>query len=282
MTTAKTRKTLRALKSLSQTPRADLHVENVYGPLVCKFWYRLYFGDYDYDLYPQGVGQQPKWNSVLGEDGQLVETKPPDWWPWWLEDFSLDEAMGFCYSLYHVEEHGRSWRQPWRYWALENGIAPGQLFCMEVSEPEVSKSGWETVEYDIEWSVQLLEVLPLSPASAAKRWERDLLQASRGRLMWIHEAEQNAALIDSDVSSMYIQQSMYIPGSQASWEVPSGRSFRLQTKLRLHPCASTSIGVEGRDDNGSYEVAMARFVENACKANPRLSPELIKTLEVRL
>lgn len=203
------------------------------------------------------------------------------WWPWWLGDFSIDEALGFCYSRGYVEEYGRKWHQPWRNWAIENGVAPGQLFCVEVTEPEVHKSGWEEVEYDIEWSAELLEVAPISPASAIKRWEHDLRQTARYRLAHVHEAELNAKIIDSDVASMYIQQSLYSPSRSADWEVPSGRCLSLQTSRRLFPCAATSMDTQGRDDDGNFNKAMARFIENACKANPRLSPELIKTLEIR-
>jgi len=246
----------------------------VHGPELCKFWYRLHWGNFDYDLTPEAAGQVPMWNEV-------EDSEPPAWWPWWLSDFDLDTALNINWSGSTVEEYGRSWHQPWRNWALENGVAPGQLFCIEVGAPDVHKSGWETVEHDEEWDAQLLEVSPLSPRKIARLWEADLHRTSTARAMHVAEAKRNAEIVDRDVGSMYIQQLMYFPGHSASWGLPSGRSLVLNTKRNLIPCAATSIGVGGRDDGGNFDKAMEEFIVNACKANPYLSPAVIRTLEIR-
>lgn len=247
----------------------------MHGPELCKFWYRLHSGDMDYDLSPQEAGQVPTWNEV-------ENSEPPVWWPWWLNDFDLHTALGLRFSGNNVFEHGRSWRQPWRNWALENGVAPGQLFCVEVGAPEIHKSGWEVIEYDEEWDAHLLEVAPLSPYKIARLWEADLRKTSTARAIHMLEATRNAELVDRDLGSLYIQQFLYCPsGGSSDWQVPTGRSLVLQTTRHPWPCAPTSIGASGRDDDGDFNKAMEDFVVNACKANPYLSPAVIQTLELR-
>jgi hypothetical protein len=223
------------------------------------------------------VGQPPEWNK----DEDSVQ---PGWWPWWLSDFDVESALGFSHgsSGDYIEEYGHRWHQPWRTWALLNGVAPGQLFCVAVETPSVHKSGWETIEYDVEWDGYLLEVAPISKAAALHRWEHDARAMARWRLAHMQVAAQNAAIVDSDIGRMYIAQHMYVPSRYSdSWGVPTGRSLSLLTTHRLHPCAATCINSSGRDDGGNFEVAMAELIENACKKNPRLTPDLLRSLEVR-
>lgn len=251
----------------------------MYGPELCKFWYRLYYGDHDYDLYPESMGDGPTHCKMV--DGEWESLEPPTWWPWWLSDFDIGTALGISFGDGHVKEFGRTWHQPWRAWALANGVAPGQLFCVEVGAPEVVKSGWEVVEYDEEWDASLLEIAPMSKRGVANRWEDDLRKTARDRALHVREADKNAALIDRDFGSMYIQQHMYCPNSSEDWRVPSGRSLVLQSTRHLYPCAATSMGVSGSDDRGNLNNAMENFITNACKANPYLSPDVIRTLELR-
>lgn len=251
----------------------------MYGPKLCKFWYRLYFGDHDYDLYPETMGESPGRSKLV--DGEWTSTEPPVWWPWWLDDFDIGTAVGISFGDGHVEEFGRIWHQPWRAWALEHGVAPGQLFCIEVPAPVPTKSGWEVIEYDEEWDAGLLEVMPISRQRAAASWEADLRKAAQCRALHMHEAKKNADLIDRDLSSMYIQQTLYCPNGHADWQVPTGRSFVLQTKKRLFPCTATSMGVSGSDDGGDASKAMEQFITNACRVNHYLSPEVIRTMELR-
>lgn len=274
--TTKTRATKKLLRRLTRSLKFEADVVDVYGPKVCYFWYRLNSReDIDYDLGPERMGEQPFWHV----DETSVE---PEWWPWWLDDFEIQGALDIGWSEGLIHECGRDWRQPWRKWALEQGIAPGQLFRVEVPAPDVVKSGFETVEYDVEWAASVVEIQPLPRAVAAKRWAHDLRKTTAARAIHVRVADDNARRIDSDVSRMYIQQFMYEPASShRSWGMPTGRSLRLASKLQLYPVSATCMGIEGRDDQGSQEIAMSRLIEKACAANPRLSPEIIKNLELK-
>lgn len=282
--TTKTRRTLKTLRSLTPPVRHNNDAVNLYGIKLVREWYRLHWGDF-YDLYPVGIGQQPAWNTHSGEwddrGNQLVPPpEEPKWFPWWLSYLDLREALGISYGDGECTEHGHTWNEPWRQWALLNGIAPGQPFCVAHPEPEVSKSGWETVEYDVNYSSYVVEVQEMKPSEVLRLWEHDRRKTMAARAMHVAESKRNAERINADLGNLYIYQGMY-QTSTSSMSFPDGRLLRMETKLRLHPHDSCCVGAEGRDDKGNFDAAMERLIESACKRNPRLSPEVIRTLELR-
>ena len=292
MNTSKTRRTLRGLRKATRS-----YVTNVYGTAVVREWYRLDWGDLNYDLHPTSLGEQPLWKQrEQAAYAQIEEQKlsledsvaaqmnlpryQPEGWPWWLDELDLEEALGLGVSGVEVVELGRSWRERWRPWALENGVAPGQPFCVAHQEPEVSKSGWETVEYDVYYDSYLVEVAPIPQAELVRRWEHDQRRTTIARALHVAQAAKNAVRINQELGQLYIQQSLY--SSERGYSVPRGRALTLRSKLYdMWPCDRCVEGVEGRDDKGDFDNAMHRLIENACAVNPRLSPDIIRNLELK-
>lgn len=282
--TAKTRRTLKMLRKLIPPVRYDSDAVNLYGIKLVREWYRLYWGDF-YDLYPVKIGQNPAWDTVEDERDDAnnqLESGPqePKWFPWWLRDLDLREALDLSYRAGRCEEYGHEWIEPWRQWALQNGVAPGQPFCVAHPEPEVHTSGYETVESDVYYNSYLIEIQELSSAEVLRLWEHDRRKTSAARAMDVAVSKANAERINRDLGNLYIQQSMYQAHSDCM-SFPNGRCLRIETKLRLHPHDRCCVGAEGRDDEGKFEVAMERLVESACARNPYLSPDVIKSLELR-
>lgn len=288
MLTAKTRATKKLLQTLTKKCSRTPSVSNVYGPTSVREWYRLQWGDSQYDLTPSAEGQMPEWKAreIEWEDSQLgkseAERQPPpppvDWWPWWMDDGpDLHDVLGVSVRSPRVMEFGQEWSEPWRHWALTHGIAPGQLFCVEYDEPEVSKSGYEVVEYDIHWAGAVVEVIPIPPAVAARRWEHDRRRTAVARAQYEAMAHANADLLQRDVASMYLRCDFYIAG----WDTPRGVLYELQSKRHLHPRGQSCIGTQGRSDKGDREEAMKDLIEQVCASNPYLSPALVKALPVR-
>jgi hypothetical protein len=282
--TTKTRRTLKKLRKLIPPVRYDSDAVNLYGIKLVREWYRLYWGDF-YDLHPVKIGQGPAWDTDEGEwDAMGNQLRPasqePKWFPWWLSDLDLREALGISYGDGDCFEYDHEWHEPWRQWALQNGIAPGQPFCVAHPEPEVSKTGWETVEYDVHYASYVIEIQELKPAEVLRRWEHDRRRTSVARALDVAAAKANAERVNKDLGNLYIYQGLYQTGS-SSMSFPEGRLLRIETKLQLHPRDRCVVGAEGRDDKGKFEVAMERLIEDACARNPYLSPEVVKSLELR-
>ncbi len=292
MATAKTRATLKRLRALTKRRTSHQQASNIYGSAIVREWFYLAWAGWDFDLTPESVGGMPDWKVVnlelereidLANQGkpifeQLPYPKPPAWWPWWMDDRDdLQEVLGIGWRSGRAFEHGREWNEEWRKWALTNGIAPGQLFCVDISEPEVERSGYETVEYDIHWAGEVVDVIPLSSSATLRRWEHDQRRTTKARAEHVALASANAALMDRDVASMFIQQSLYCVGGA---DLPSGRACTLLSSRQLNPCGMSSIGTQGRCDEGSVDVAMDRLIALACKRNPYLSPAILRKMRV--
>lgn len=58
-------------------------------------------------------------------------------------------------------------------WAMENGIAPGQPFLMEIHPPRYFQCGspFDGEEWDVEYSATLVKVAHLAAPEAADQWE---------------------------------------------------------------------------------------------------------------
>ena len=295
MVTTKTLATMKRLRTQPKRRKSHGLVSNIYGERMVREWYYLRWAGLDYDLEPEAVGDMPAWKIVnlelereieLANEGKpfLEQTpypKPPAWWPWWMDDHDgLQGLLGIGWRDGRSFEHGREWSEPWRKWALTNGIAPGQLFCVDIDEPEVSKSGWETVEYDIYWAGSVVDVIPLSPRVVLQRWEHDLRRTSTARAQHVALAAANADLMNRDIASMYIQQTLYHPNGLDG--VPRGRAMTLLSSRTLQPCGVSVVGTQGRCDDGDSNVAMRQLVELACAKNHYLSPELMRKMRIKL
>ncbi len=271
---SKTRRTLQLLRGLVKVPTFDDDAANVYAPDFSNLWHRLH-AEYTFggELHPHGAGQQALWQAN-------AEQEPPEWWPWWLKNFELEEALEVGH-LYH-DDNWDGVTGPWMQWALEHGIAPGQLFCMRVERPTVYQSSYEYNEYDVNHCVEVLEVCPLPPALAARRWMRFLRNSAKYRQLFLKAQQEHTAQIERAVGHMYLYETLYSPNRDA-FGGPYGVSLRLQTDLRLWPraAAAGSVGTTGSDDGGKREAALKRLIEKACKINPYLSPELIQEMEIR-
>lgn len=127
-------------KSRPYTPsRLRIHV---YCPEVARVWVRLVWDGWK-DLAPaiaehiEDVGERPEWLS----DAEQFE-----------------EAMG-CETGDH-----------WTRFALGEGLAPNQLFLVEFKPPRVTQSGYETIEYDVEYDWEIIEAAPWAKSKVLRSW----------------------------------------------------------------------------------------------------------------
>lgn len=86
----------------------------------------------------------------------------PDWLGEYVSDVGWDSALDAS-PCRGSDEYGT--------WLMEQGIAPGQPFCVEVTMT-VTRSGWEYVEYDQEVEADVIEVARWSRERVAAAWEK--------------------------------------------------------------------------------------------------------------
>lgn len=132
---------------------------DVYFDDVVYVWARLLpggsWGDLDLELYDgPSIGEMPEWFSDYGE---------------WLDGALIRYRCGTPSSI---------------TWALENGIAPGQPFLLEVGPPRSYRCSWEYDEWDVDYDVGLVRVLPNSIDRAARSWLRELKNYQRAKDAW--------------------------------------------------------------------------------------------------
>ena len=82
----------------------------------------------------------------------------PDWLSQAVEDDGWEVVLGCSCDEYAA-------------WLIECGAAPGQPFRVELSM-DVTRSGWEYVEYDVEYDAEVIEVARWSPDRVRSAWDR--------------------------------------------------------------------------------------------------------------
>lgn len=110
-----------------------------YSEEVCRVWF--YLDEHGLELERlNSAGDMPEWL-----DNELVDT-------------CWDEILGV------------SWEEGERAaWAIEDGIAPGQPFLVEIRPPHYTQD--REGDWDVEYNTDLIRVDPMPSMEAAERWE---------------------------------------------------------------------------------------------------------------
>lgn len=260
--TAKTRTTLQLLRKTRRTKRcAD--IVDFFSEKELRLWYRLELA---------GIRIRDDLEPVLCNHGYYMKRREateelPELWPDWACELDLGEVLGVGYQ-----------RKAWLRWALENGVAPGQPFLIGVTPPDVYRSGYETVEYDVEWSGELLEVRPLPASLVHKRWAHFLRKAAVEDAVDAQQSMLDHARLERDTGHMYLSAYSY-QATNDSYSWPKGYGIRLCTKGVGGYYLELS---SGRSDTGDKEEAMRKLCDDACARFPHLSPQIISTLKVTM
>lgn len=119
-----------------------------------RFMQTGYRGDFELELYDgASIGEMPEWFSDYSE---------------WIDNLVDGYRLGLSTMTF----------------ALEHGIAPGQPFLLEVGPPHSYKCSWEYDEWDTEYSIELVRVIPRDAKKAARSWSRALEIQQRCEAAW--------------------------------------------------------------------------------------------------
>lgn len=218
----------------------------------------------------ESLGQLPEWLDYdVGEMG-------------W--DYILDSRH--CSSA--PDQYGNRWSEGRMVWCLEEGIAPGQPFLVELPRPYHSVSHTQDgTEYDTEYEPSIIAVFPWKPARVAKVWARELKeeksyrQAEAARRRKLHSIQRH------DTNSMFLSVGSYFSPGQSCYddmELPRGTYYCLQTTANLDKSGmswATGQLARGEDHDGDHTKAMEALIAEVRKKLPHLDGEFIRSLPVR-
>ncbi len=186
---------------------------------------------------------------------------------------------------YHDESHGKipEWLSeaisesglssimdlPWQGtmpWMLEQGLSPGQPFCIEVYPPHWTKVSYEYEEWDCDWYWDIVRVMPKTPRAVASSWERHLAAMRRAhqREEKLREQVRRKRLLDA--RALYLQWESYYSQGYCDDSPPGGLRVTLCTKHTAdasghHHFSHAIFSAESQD--GHREEALEKLVERA-------------------
>lgn len=157
----------------------------------CWLWCQLRWSeDEDMDVFRIGESQEEAYHRWEAEHYKLLPLNtPPEVWEarkkerelkrgelgipeWFYYEMEQDGLSSFLNS-YNL---GYSWDDTFpemARWGLENGIAPFQPFLLRFPMPYYSKSWTDCgYEYDVDYSWEIMRVLPWPTEKVQKQWER--------------------------------------------------------------------------------------------------------------
>jgi len=242
-------------------PKRELLVD-LYSKEVVRVWLAM---NPDYDLEFEEVGE-----DSIGER--------PEWLQYELENIGWDDILGIGYSDDKMPR-----------WGLEEGIAPGQPFLVELPHPHYYSSQTENgTEHDVDFDPDIIRIRPMVPRAVASAWEREWSYIAKARAWKVERDEKQRYLVRTDVNAMIIESCCYFASNQSTWDdmcMPSGIRFSLCSKASIDKKVSgrwtTATLASGEDDEGDHTKAFERLVEEATKQLPGLSAEVVRTLPIR-
>lgn len=181
--------------------------------------------------------------------------------PRWLESSAeVEEAMGWG-----AGEH-------WTKFALEEGLAPNQLFLVEFTPPVVTQIGYEHVEYEVDYDWEIIEAAPWSKSKTLKAWAR-----------WLHRGETLNALYEANraeelriVSERTDLMHVVITTNDNRYIGTKGTTYTAQLWTSLRPRGGFSL-LYGKEQP-TIDESVDALADAACKRYQRLSPELVHDL----
>lgn len=212
---------------------------NIYrekGP--CYLWLRFVPGWPEVDLeefYEDSIGPRPKW---LDEE---------------ISNSGLD-------MIIDVPHHAAGWM-------IEEGLSPGQPFCVEVYPPHWSKVSYEYNEWDCDWYWNIVRRMPCKPLSAASAWQRlfDGIRREEEKQARARERVRQKRMQDS--KALYFRWESYWSHGYSDGEMPGGTRVSLCSDHTSENNRSyfsyEMFSAEHRD--GDKAEAMNKLVERAYK-----------------
>lgn len=236
--------------------RTDL--VDVFTPLGARVWYRLR-AEGPWDLSPE-------------ECSVVVYGSCPGWYN---QEDELADQIGLEHGSNTYEVGGYAYHYPWRGWAIEQGIAPGQPFLLAIDKPNFHRS-YEG-EYDVDWFIEVVDVVYWSPQRVLQSWEHDFRRLARAQYLAFEDRQLELKQLERNTAAMYIQHRYYGYGAY-SFEPAKGIDLTIQAEPdfgHFYSCGN------GRDDTGDEAKAMEQLIQSACERNPHLSPEIIRGMRHR-
>lgn len=214
----------------------------------------------------------------LEEVGEDSIGDSPEWLGLERENLGWDDILGVGYSDNKMLK-----------WGLEEGIAPGQPFLVELPHPHYSKSWTDCgYEYDVDFAPEIVRVRPMSARAVARAWERERDYVEKARVWKAERAEKQRWLVRTDVKALVVESCVYFAPGQSSYDdmcMPSGIRYNLCSTASIDKKVSgrwpTATLARGEDDDGDHTRAFERLVEEVTKCLPGLSPEVVRTLPRR-
>lgn len=109
------------------------------------------------------------WVEFEGPELNLMELAPDDELrPEWLRYELAENSLDFILGIEGIDEEDRM------KWLLQEGIAPGQPFLLEVIQPTYSYGYYG--DCDVEYDYDIVKVQPWTPEAVARAFERVLRQ----------------------------------------------------------------------------------------------------------
>jgi len=188
---------------------------------------------------------------------------------WWVDedDHSLDTIFSPTWT--HTTHDGHEFPDKWLRWALEEGIAPGQPFLVCIKEPRYTRDYYG--EYDVEYDVDIVRVMPRTPTQALRAWSRVLEKIHRYYDAFIEASEKLRALQDTDVSALSLATEtcgfgtfrIYLCSKHSTW----GQSRPWVARL-----------TSGDDKDGDYRKAFLDLLRNTKRYRPGINLEAVLAL----
>lgn len=236
------------------------------------------------------------WLKPDAQDGlKLVEVDPdesvgpsPDWLDYDVKEIGWDYILDSSYCSSSPDEYGNRWPEGRMRWCLEEGIAPGQPFLVELPRPYHSVSHTQNgTEYDTDYEPEIIAIFPWKPSRAAKVWARELKaemsyrQAEAARRRKLHSVQHH------DTDKMFLSMDVYFAPGQSTYddmEMPRGIAYSLKTNANLDKSNMswvTGTLARGEAPDGDHAKAMDALVAEARKRLPHLTDEFIRSLPLR-
>ena len=159
----------------------------------------------------------------------------------------------------------------WAYWGLSEGIGPGQPFLVHVLPPRWYESGWEVREWDVEWTWDLIHVMPRKPENAAKSWQRYVDRQKRYEEKSQRLLKRLRYRREHDPKALLLKWESYWAHGYADGP-PDGIRVHLDSKhIKQDWVTLNSYLAEGEDNDGSRQVALAKLLTAVKTKYPHLS-----------
>ena len=163
-------------------------------------------------------------------------------------------------------------------WAMTSGIAPGQPFMVEMSEPVYSETWTDCgLEHDVEYPWDVHYVVPWGALRAARAWEREF-QAQRDEQEALAKRARHLRHLERTTpKAMYLMRDGYCPKEHScsdheGWTVCSfsGLELSLWSNHYLLPGSFRGYGriASAIDAGGSMETALAKLLDEAKRELP--------------